>query len=219
MYTSQDIRDMDSGTLNLIGFVLNSKINGRIIRHAMRMASKEMNTKVESGIDGYNDTMAAFEAIEQQNVFFQNNGKEAQADDSESLAMWLGARHALQDAGYNVSPLSESLGYFIKKESESHAVSEDEIALLASKANLKVEEIKAILKKKADRGIGQTKERCLLALQIINDVEPNEETPEGFNEVVLEAIESSKKGAVIRSNNPEESLANLILLEAMSEAA
>lgn len=224
-YTTDSIRDMDPTEFDLIAFTLSGKVAGRISSLSMSLAgaqvrrSKHLSDSDQPAIDEFNARMAELDQIESQNEFFDHAGQSAPVDKEGQLRAWLGVRHVMINRGYNPSALAENFKYMIEQTIIRN--NPDEVALqsLAEASGFTLEQTRDIYKGKAKRAIDETMEVSTHAMRLVNDYEPDDSvTPEGFNEIVHDAIESSRKSAIVRGNSTNDAMASLMILKVMEEA-
>lgn len=222
-YTTDAIRDMDQTEFDLIAFPLSGKVAGRISSLAMSLAGTQVRRAThldesdQPSIDKFNDMLAELDQIESQNKFFELTGLETPINKEQQLRAWLGVRQVLVERGFTPSPLAENFKYIIEQTIKRNNPSAEEIELLAQSSDLTVEAITATYKAKAKRAVDDSIEVATHAMRLLNDYEPDEmTTPDGFDAIVKSAIEQSQKSAIVRANNTEEALANLMVLKAMS---
>lgn len=221
-YTTDDIRDMDSIEFDLISFVLSGKVAGRITSLAMSLAgtqirrSSHLDESDQPAIDEFNSRMAELDQIESQNEFFSNAGIEQPLDKEHELRAWLGVRHVMVERGYVPSALAENFKWMIEQTIKRNNPSDKELQELADASDFDLEQMRTIYKAKSKRAIDDTMEVSTHAMRLVNDYEPDEmTTPDGFDDIVHASIERSQKSAIVRGNNTEDALANLIVLKAM----
>lgn len=218
MQTIEDIRDMDRNTLNLIGFPLAAKLNGKIVSLSMREAFNQMRQAQSNGIDGYNDLMAELQAIEGTTQFFDDAGIAPSESTEEQLAKYLGARKLLAEAGVRVSPISENFGYIMTRAGQKGSVADDDVKKLAEQSGMSEAVVVETFKAKGEKELADTKERILKAMEIISKIEPNEaDTPADWKELVLASVQSGRKSAIKIANDTTDAFANLMLLKALED--
>lgn len=221
-YTIDTIRDLSQPEFDLIAFTLSGKVAGRISSNAMSIAgsqvrrSQHLDESDQPAIDEFNNRMAELDLIESQNEFFDKAGQAAPIDKEQELRAWLGVRHIIVDRGFAPTKLSDNFKWMIEQTIKRNNPSEVELKELADAGGFTLQQITDIYKAKSKRAIDETIEVATHALRLVNDYEPDESTtPNGFHEIVHDAIETSRKSAVVRSNNTDEAMANIILLKAM----
>lgn len=210
-FTINDIRDIDADTLQMVGFSLGGKINGRIVSCAMSLANKELNV---GGVDGYNDFLAELQAVEDSSEAISNMGFEPRMDKQKELACWVGARTLLIEAGQKPSPLSESFAFILNRTQNKELCKDDEAEKLAKLAGMSADDICKTFEARKERDVERTKDTIRKAMQIVADVIPDTTTnPPGLEELVLESIQSGRKSAIKMADNAEDALGSLMLLK------
>lgn len=208
----------DKPVMEMVGFALASKVNGRIVSNSMKVAFRQSRLPKGNGIDGFNELMKELKDIEADNHHFDANGFTPAADPVDELAQWLGVRYRLVEAGVKVQPLSDNFEFILTR-AASKSVDEAQLAKLAELSGRKADELKAVFEAKNAKDFGETRERVLSALRIINDTTPDTTSvPEGLAELVSEAFTAGQKSAVVMANDPTEAIANLILLKATEDS-
>ena len=222
-YTVDTIRDMPEDEFELIAFNLSGKVAGRISSNAMSLAGTQVRRAMhidesdQAGIDEFNDQMNALDQLEAQNEFFANAGIEPPVNKEEQLKLWLGVRQVMVERGFKPSPLAENFKWMIEQTIKRNNPSTEDLEQLAASSDLTMEEVQKIFQAKSKRATDDTIEVAKHAMSLINGLEPMSfDTPDGFDKIVHEAIESSRKGAIQRGNSVEDSIANSLILKAMS---
>jgi len=227
-YTIDSLRELTATELDLVGFSLDGKVKGRILRHSMRIVNQKVHSVtaalLKSDVDGldidaFNDFEAELEEIESRNQFYESTGFNKPETDQESLAKWLGVRLALSESGFKITAMSDMFKFIINKAADELILDDKDTSQTAKLSGLKESAVRDLLTRKALKNLASTKERCLEALHLINDIEPVAETPTDFDKLMLAAIESSKKSAIIRSRTSQDAITNLILIKAMEDVA
>lgn len=224
-YTTTTIQDMPADEFDLIAFNLSGKVAGRISSIAMSLAGTQVRRAMhldesdQAGIDKFNDQLNAFDQIEAQNEFFANAGVEPAVNKEDQLRAWLGVRQVMIERGFKPSKLAENFKWMVDQTIKRNNPSEEMMQELADAGDLTVEQVSKIYKAKADRAIGDTIEVATHALTMINDYEPNtNESPDGLDDIVHDAIDTSKKTAIVRGNDTTEAMTNLLILKSMQAA-
>lgn len=225
-HTTDTIRDMSTPEFDLIAFSLSGKVAGRISSLAMSLAgtqirrSSHIDESDQPAIDEFNDLMAQLDQIEAQNTFFDQAGIGAPVDKEQQLRAWLGVRHVMVERGFVPSPLAENFKWMIEQTIKRNNPTEEELVKLTEVSDIALDQMREIYKAKSKRAIDETIEVSTHAMRLVNDYEPDEMcTPDGFDDIVNAAIESSQNSAVVRGNNVTESIANLALLKAMQSSS
>ena len=224
-HTIETLQDMDGTEFDLIAFALSGKVAGRISSISMSLAGTQVRLAAhldesdQPAIDEFNESLAELDAIESQNEFFSNAGIQQPVNREDELRSWLGVRQIMVDRGFVPTQLSENFKWMIEQTIKRNNPSEDDLKALVAASNITEKQMKDIYKAKSDRAIKDTVEVAKHAMRLINDYEPDtSRTPDNFHDIFEAAIDASQKTAVIRGNNTEESIANLVLLKAMHDS-
>lgn len=223
-YTTESIADMAEAEFNLIAFTLSGKVAGRISSLSMSLAGTQrrnanmLANSDQPSIDLFNDSLAELDLIESQNEFMKNAGLEAPIDKEKELHAWLGVRQVIMEKGFRPNPMAENFKWMIEQTATRNKVSDETIQQVVDTSSFTFDDAKKFLETSATSKIKDTVETATHAMRLLNDYEPNtSETPDGFDDIVRAAIESSQKGALIRGRDTNDSLANLMILKAMGE--
>ena len=223
-YTTQSIADMAEAEFNLIAFSLSGKVAGRISSFSMSLAGTQrrqasmLADNDQPSIDKFNEQLSALDEIEAQNEFMSNAGQEAPLDKEQELRAWLGVRQAIMDKGFKPNPMAENFKWMIEQTATRNRVTDEDIAQVVESSSMTTEEATLVLKTDADRSIQDTVETATHAMRLLNDYEPDQNiTPDNFDQIVRDAIESSEKTAVKRGNDTKDRIANLLILASMKD--
>lgn len=223
-YTTQSIVEMSEAEFNLIAFSLSGKVAGRISSYSMSLAGTQrrqasmLADNDQPSIDKFNDQLAALDEIEAQNEFMTNAGQEAPLDKEAELRAWLGVRQAITDKGFRPNPMAENFKWMIEQTAMRNRVSDEDIEQVVASSSMTTEEATKVLKTDSEQSIQDTVETATHAMRLLNDYEPNQNvTPDNFDQIVRDAIESSEKTAVKRGNDTKDRIANLLILQSMKD--
>lgn len=215
-YKIQDLLDMDSAILDLIGFSLSGKIAGQIVGCSMRIATKSIVG--EQSIDGFEAELNELRKVEADRMTTDSNGIEPEASDEEQLTSWLGCRALMAEAGYNNKPLSDTFGFILQR-SALNTTTDTQLEELATASAMPIETLKKEYETKHAESHAHTKKVVFKALDIVQNTQPNiHDTPKQLPAMVLAAVMSGRKSAVKMSNNTEEAVASNILLTAFEQS-
>jgi hypothetical protein len=217
--TIHDVLALDHDTIQLLGFPLMSKVSGKAVACAMRMAGKQMRAADTKHIDGFNDMMADLAQQEASADQFSDMGLETAPDDAALMAQWLGIRDALAGAGVTPTKFSETFQWMVENEVAKHTTKDNELAELEKHSGLTKAAINAAFQKTAQRNVARTMSTARVAMDLLMASPRNDhEAPDIFEEMVGDAFQSAKKAAISASNSVTESLANVLLLKATEES-
>lgn len=227
-YDIDNLNDFDASVIALIGFSLASKINGKLVKFGFATIRGDKEAIEASGIDGYNDFMSDMEAI---NATIENFDKAGQPNGErinprEQLARWINARNTLIEVIHNkgvemtVGPVTENFSYIVRNAGSEYIPTEQQMNILIETSGFTRAQIDEANAKKKVRAIARAKEDSLMAMRVIAETGPDNTTPDGFSEVLVDSIAAGKKSAL---NNPrttfEEKAADMILLKAVEDHA
>lgn len=217
--TVHDIIDLDQETLQLLGFPLMSKVSGKAVACAMRIASKQMRAADTQHIDGFNDMMADLAQQEASNSQFEDMGLESRASDEELLSQWLGIREMLAGAGVQPTKFAETFQWMVENEVSKFNSNETDLEQLQKLTGISSANIVSAFDKSAKRNVARTMATARLAMDILMDSPRNDhEAPAEFEQMVSDSFESAKKAAISSANSTTDALANVLLLKATEEA-
>lgn len=217
--TVHDVLDLDQETVLLLGFPLMSKVSGKAVACAMRMANKQIRAADTQHIDGFNDMMAEMAQQEASADQFGDMGLDSRPADDILLAQWLGIRDALAGAGVPPTKFSETFQWFIENEVAKHTAKDDDLDALAKHSGMTKAGISAAFKKQSERNVARTMATARVAMDILLASPRNDhDAPEGFEEMVGDSFTAAKKAAIGSSNSVTDALTNVLLLRATEEA-
>lgn len=217
----------DDEVKGLTGFSLMAKVNGRVVRYSMRLASKlrqeqELATK---GVDGLNDLMTSLAAEAAEMESRDNFAMERSEDPEEALVLWLSIRNLLGQSGYKAQPLSDTFTSMLTNEQQKQTADPTTLANMAKVSGLGEETVRSLLAQSGTRNLQRTAETIRLAMQQVSRVMPQAqispdadhtclEAPFDFAELYQGAIDSAKKSALRIARDPISALAQLATLRA-----
>ena len=211
----------------LTGFALMAKVNGRVVRFSMRLASKlrqeqELATK---GVDGLNDLMTSLQAEADELEALEAFGLEQEEAPEVSLGKWLTVRNLLAQHGYKPQPLKDTFTSMLTSEQGKQQADDTTLKTMASVSGLPEATVKSLLAQSATRNLQRTAETIRLAMQVVarhlpsaeigSDTSPYDvDAPQDFAELYQGAIDSAKKSALRIARDPISALAQLATLRA-----
>lgn len=217
----------DSEMKQLTGFALMAKVNGRVVRYSMRLASKlrAEQEAATNGIDGWNDLMTSLQAEADELSALEAHGLERSEDPEEMLVLWLCIRNLLGQSGYKAQPLSDTFLSMLNNEQQKQTADPATLENMAKVSGLPEETVCTLLAQAGTRNIQRTAETIRLAMQQVSRVMPQAElepdadhtcieAPADFAELYQGALDSAKKSALRIARDPVSALAQLAMIRA-----
>ena len=211
----------------LAGFALMAKVNGRVVRFSMRLASKLRREQelASKGIDGFNDLMTSLkadgDALEALDAF----GVAREETPEVSLEKWLTVRNLLALHGYKPLPLRDTFDSMLTSEQGKQKADDKTLKAIVNVSGISEETVKDLLSKSTARNLTRTAETIQAAIQIVIRHLPKADissgsspydvdAPQDFAELYQDALDSAKKSALRIARDPISALAQLAALRA-----
>lgn len=229
------LADMDDSTKRLVEYSLMAKINGRILRYSMREAGRAARKVGDDVEDALNDIAAS----NLSDRWFSENAGKAPVTNWDLLISTVCVREWLVSHGYRPLPLIDSFKYVLEQAGAKRSLTNEEVESMAKIAGMSTDTIRKSRETAANREFERTrtvvKEAVSLVDAAYNEAATLMEGPEGFamngernptgtweppeelREIVVEALESAKKGALRSARSTEEALGSLALIRATED--
>lgn len=218
--TLEDLRDMDSDTIERIGKSLAYRVNTRIASTAMRVARAEERATTIGGIAGFNELINSMREQELAAFFTDSSGVEPALDPQEELARWVATRHLLSELGIEVGHVVESFVYFAQQEEAKYReYKEDELNTLVRMSGLSAEVLKKDTAVNKQRNLERFKNHVTRAMDVYTECQPVWDTPPGLEDVVQAAFASARQFAVRYNNGTADLISKLAEIQIMEGGA
>ena len=207
---AQDIKDLDESTLNLIGFSLKAKTNGKIVNLSLKL-ERERGQEVIQELEDIKKLIGDMD--------FTALHSEENVDTETELGQWLYVNEILEEASISIPLLSETFERVVLNAHEKFALSQEKAKEMSKLSGTDVEKLLQTYKEQQKLKVTESAEIVTKAMQNLPSVSINRETPHEFDTKFKESIMSAKRNAVQYSRSIEDTTTSLIILNSYLEEA
>jgi len=207
---AQDIKDLDESTLNLIGFSLKAKTNGKIVNLSLKL-ERERGQEVIQELEDIKKLIGDMD--------FTALHSEENVDTETELGQWLYVNEILEEASISIPLLSETFERVVLNAHEKFALSQEKAKEMSKLSGTDVEKLLQTYKEQQKLKVTESAAIVTKAMQNLPSVSINRETPHEFDTKFKESIMSAKRNAVQYSRSIEDTTTSLIILNSYLEEA